>query len=305
MCEVIVGTRKSQLALIQTNKVIQQLKQTGRTESFQIKKFSTTGDQHLNVSLSQFSGRGVFSNEIDEALQTQMIDCAVHSMKDLPIEWPKQLTIAAIPEREDPREALVANDHVKLEDLPSGAIVGTSSLRRVAQIKVKRPDLKTQWIRGPVDSRIEQLRQGDFDAIILAVAGLKRLNLEDVITEYLPLDSFVPAAGQGALAIQCRADDDAIKNILQHIHDEKTALAIQAERALIDELDPTERAPIGSYAHVSSGVITLNAMVLSATGDQVISNMSKGTDPQVVAHEAAQKLIDQGARQVIQEFQTK
>ena len=116
MCEVIVGTRKSQLALIQTNKVIQQLKQTGRTESFQIKKFSTTGDQHLNVSLSQFSGRGVFSNEIDEALQTQMIDCAVHSMKDLPIEWPKQLTIAAIPEREDPREALVANDHVKLED---------------------------------------------------------------------------------------------------------------------------------------------------------------------------------------------
>ncbi len=200
MRKIIIGTRRSNLALTQTNWVINQLKQLGVPYDFEIKEIVTKGDRILDVTLSKVGGKGLFVKEIEEALRTNEIDVAVHSMKDVPSEIQPEFTLAAITDREDPRDAIISIDHVPLADLPVGAIVGTSSLRRSAQILHKYPRLKVKWIRGNVETRLRKLKEEDFSAIVLAAAGLNRLGYsEEVVTEYLQADDCIPAIGQGAL----------------------------------------------------------------------------------------------------------
>jgi len=303
--DIVVGSRNSKLALIQANLIIKQLKEAGVQNSFQVKEIETKGDKNLQVSLAKLGGQGVFLAELEEQLVTKHIDLAVHSLKDIPTSIPKGLTLACIPIREDHRDAYVANNHVAFQDLPSGAAIGTSSLRRAAQLLAKRPDITTRWIRGPIDSRIEQLRAENFDAIILAVAGMKRLGIgEAMITEYLPEDHFIPAMGQGALAIECREDDEEVKALLASIHDEDTAKAVKTERLFLQAFDEGEQAPIGGYASVEDGVIHLKGMVISMDGQTVLRYETKGTNPGKIANEAANYLIDQGALSIIQATNT-
>jgi hydroxymethylbilane synthase len=301
MKEIIVGSRSSKLAMTQTKLVIDELKAKGVKETFQIKEMLTEGDNKLNVSLAKLGKGGVFLDTLQEKLRNGEIDIAVHSLKDVPVKTLEDTVIACIPQREDHRDAYLANNHVSFTDLPSGAVIGTSSLRRAAQILAKRPDIKTKWIRGPIDSRIEQLQSGDYDAIILAVAGMKRLRLQEgLITSYLPDDHFVPAMGQGALAIECRKEDEAIINLLKTIHDEETAQAVTTERLFLDEFDEGEQAPIGGYASVSDGRIHLRGMVISLDGQTVLKHEATGTDPSI-AKTVANQLKREGAMELIAE----
>ena len=264
MRKIIVGTRTSKLAMIQTHWVIDQLKKSGVEHEFEIKEFVTKGDKNLSVSIQDVGGSGIFTDELEESLLNHDIDFAVHSLKDIPAQLPEKLVISAIPVREDARDAYIARNHVKLADLPSGAVIGTSSPRRAAQILLKRPDVKTEWIRGPVDARLQQLEEGKYDAIILAVAGLKRLGVsEDVITEYLDTKDFVPAPGQGALAIECRQDDHELRALLQYINDEESEKCVTAERAFIDVIQEAEEAPVGLYAWIEDDKIHLRAQAIS------------------------------------------
>ncbi|HLR08803.1 MAG TPA: hydroxymethylbilane synthase [Bacillota bacterium] len=301
MRNIRVGTRNSQLAVIQTKQVIRQLKQAGMNDPVTIKKIATTGDRHLNVSLPKLGG-GVFFQELEQALLAEDIDFAVHSLKDITEPPPDDLVIAAIPEREDCRDAYVANDHTPFDELPEGAIIGTSSLRRSAQLLAKRPDLETKWIRGPVDSRIEQMQRGDYDAIVLAVAGLRRLGIaQDVITEYLPADTFVPALGQGALAIECRKNDRDIRDMLRLIHDPLTAKAVRAERLFLQSFQAHDQAPIAGVAQVDEhGDIVLNGAVIAYDGQTILQTTKRGASEEHIAKEAAEALIAEGAMDIIE-----
>lgn len=298
--EFTVGTRKSKLALVQTNWVIEQLKMQNPDTQFHIKEIDTTGDKNLNVSLVKLGGQGVFLQELEEQLLEGDVDMAVHSLKDMPVQLPEGLTIACIPQREDYRDAYLANGHIPFHDLPKGAVIGTSSVRRAAQILAMRPDLTTKWIRGPIDSRIGQLEEGHFDAIILAVAGLKRLGFDqEKITEYLPEEHFIPAAGQGALAIECRVDDAEMKNVLATIHDEAAHQAITAERLFFGAFEEGEQAPIGGCAFMSNGELHLRGMVISLDGQTVLQHEATGKDPESLAQEVVENLIAKGAKEII------
>jgi len=299
--EVTIGSRKSKLALIQTNWVIEQLEKQPNAPRFHIKEIETKGDKNLQVSLAKFGGQGVFLEELEEQLLNGDVDMAVHSLKDMPVQLKKGLTIACIPKREDHRDAYIAKGHVPFSELPKGAVIGTSSVRRAAQLLQKRPDIRTKWIRGPIDSRLEQLETGHFDAIILAVAGMKRLHIvEGNVTEYLPDDHFIPAMGQGALAIECRQDDTEIKELLATIHDEDTNKAVTTERLFLDAFHEGEQAPIGGYAYVVDDLIYLRGMVISLDGQTMIQHEATGEDPKVLAKEVASHLIERGAMDIIQ-----
>lgn len=299
----VVGTRNSKLALTQTNWVINELQKSGIKHPIRIEEFVTKGDRILNVALSEVGGTGIFIKELEQAIRMGKVDFAVHSMKDLPATLPSELIITAVPTREDHRDALVARDGLTLAELPEGAVIGTSSLRRSVQILAVRPDLKTKWIRGSVESRVEQLQAGDFDAIILAVAGLSRLNMsDDVITEYLPEDTFIPAVGQGALAIQCRKDDTELRRCLEMINDPSVMTAVKTERALQNSFEGGDQAPIGAYAFVKQGDITLHANIVSLDGKKVLTTTARGNDSEMVATEAADSLIQQGAQNIIKQI---
>lgn len=300
MRDIIVGTRQSKLALIQANGVIDQLKKAGVKNQLIKRKFLTKGDRNVHVSLANI-GSSVFIQEIEQAILQKDIDFAVHSMKDLPATTAEGLVIASIPVREDPRDAYLAKNGVRLKDLPKQAVIGTSSVRRAAQILAERPDLQTKWIRGAIDARIEQLQNGNYDAIILAVAGLNRLGFSgELITEYLPVDRFVPAVGQGALAIECREDDHELRAILARINDEDAAKAVTTERLFLDALDDSDQAPIGGYAYVEDGKITLHGTVATADGRTILSKVGQGSDPNMVAQDVAENLKSQGAMAIIQ-----
>lgn len=300
MQNIVVGSRASKLALRQTNWVINELKKQGSPYRFTIKEIDTSGDQRTDVPLTKLGVGGVFLAELQEQLLDGKIDFAVHSLKDVPLALASGLTIASIPIREDHRDAYIANNHIAFHDLPSGAIVGTSSLRRAAQLLAKRPDIQTKWIRGPIDARLAQLQAGDYDAIILAVAGMKRLGLDlQYITTYLPDNHFVPAMGQGALAIECRHDDKKTYELLQSIHHPETAKAVMTERLFLHAFEEGEQAPIGGYASVSDDVIHLRGMVISTDGQTVLSHETSGRDPVKVANDTANALIKEGALDLI------
>src|SRR5699024_5522293 len=300
MRKIIVGTRKSNLAITQTEWVIEQLKKAGVKNEFEVKKISTKGDKIIDVMLSKVGGKGLFVKEIEQAMYDKEIDFAVHSMKDMPAELPEGLVISSIPVREDHRDAFISKDNIPLKDLPAGSIVGTSSLRRSSQILAKRPDLEIKWIRGNVETRLRKMREEDYDAIILAVSGLKRVGLsEDLITEYLDPEVVIPAVGQGALAIECREDDDELHDILARINDVHSEKTITAERAFLNRIEGGCQIQIGGYAYLESDDIILSAMVGSPDSQTILQEVVRGNDPVQVGEQAAQKLLDQGAKDIV------
>ncbi|MFC3040032.1 hydroxymethylbilane synthase [Virgibacillus xinjiangensis] len=300
MRKIVVGSRRSNLALTQTEWVIDQLKQAGVENEFEIKKIVTKGDKILDVTLSKVGGKGLFVKEIEQAMYDKEVDFAVHSMKDMPSEMPDGLKISSIPIREDHRDAYIAVDHTPLQQLPSGAIVGTSSLRRAAQILAERPDVSIKWIRGNIETRLRKLKEEDYDAIILAVSGLKRVGLsEELITEYLEPDVCVPAVGQGALAIESREDDTELDELLERINDDYTTKTVTAERTFLHLLEGGCQVPIGGYAYLDQDEIILTALVGTPDGKTILKETVRGKDPQAVGKEAADKLMAQGAKDIV------
>lgn len=297
---ITVGTRRSQLATTQTGHVIKALQANYPDVVFEVKEIVTKGDIRLEESLSKIGGKGLFIKEIEWALLNSDIDIAVHSMKDMPAELPGELTIGAIPIREDARDVLVSSDGRSVKELKENAVVGTSSLRRQAQLLALRPDLEIKLLRGNVDSRLRKLREGQYDAIILAAAGLKRLGLFNETEMYpLPIEECLPAVGQGALAIECRSDDEDVRKLLATIHDPETALTVLTERAFLAEMEGSCHMPVGGYATLENQEIVLRSLLASVDGQRVIHSQVIGEESKTVGQSAKEKLFEQGAAAMI------
>ncbi|MDQ0232800.1 hydroxymethylbilane synthase [Metabacillus malikii] len=302
MRKIIVGSRRSKLALTQTKWVIEQLKSFQLPFEFEIKEIVTKGDRILDVTLSKVGGKGLFVKEIEQAMIDGEIDMAVHSMKDMPGILPDGLTIGCIPKREDHRDVLISKDKKKLAELPSGAVVGTSSLRRSAQLLIERPDLEIKWIRGNIDTRLEKLKTEDYDAIILAAAGLSRMGWsKEVVTEFLEPEVCLPAVGQGALAIECRDNDKELLDLLAKFTDEATQLAVQAERTFLTKMEGGCQVPIAGFATVDHDKkISFTGLIASPDGKEVYKQQITGTNPISLGEEVSNTLTEQGAKQLIE-----
>ncbi|GIP31345.1 hydroxymethylbilane synthase [Paenibacillus sp. J2TS4] len=309
MRKIVVGTRQSSLALTQTNQVIEDLRticqENGLECEFEIRKIVTKGDQILDVTLSKVGGKGLFVKEIEQALLNGEIDMAVHSMKDVPSESQEGLMIGAVPKRVDPRDCLITNGHVKLDELPEGSLIGTSSLRRAAQLKAYRPDFRIQSIRGNIDSRLRKLETEGFDGILLAAAGLLRMGWSDRLSQYLPQEICLPAVGQGALGIECRESDDFVLGLLALYDDEETAQTVRAERAFLARLNGGCQIPIGAYAEYTwdsaaeTSRLKLTGLVGEPEGDRILKETRTGDDPVRLGLEVAESLIEQGAEEIL------
>jgi len=293
-----IGSRGSQLALWQARWIQSRLKAMNLESKLEI--IHTTGDKITDVALSKVGTKGLFTKEIEEALLNGCIDLAVHSLKDMPTELPAGLTLAAIPEREDPRDALVGRT---LSALAQGARVGTSSLRRAAQLRALRPDLNIENIRGNLDTRLRKLDQGQYDAIVLASAGLRRLGWDDRITELLEPSVMCPAVGQGALAVETRADGGAAHEIAKRLEHPETRIAVTAERAVLAALGGGCQVPIGAYATVhQNSLVNLQAIIVSPDGTQVIRKNANGpaTDAERLGRVLGDELLSEGGRQILE-----
>lgn len=301
--EIKIGTRKSPLALWQANWIKENLLNNFSDLIVTIIKITTSGDRFLDAPLSEVGGKGLFTKEIEEALIDQRVDIAVHSMKDVPAILPEELYIAAITERENHRDVLISKEKVTLNDLPKGARVGTSSLRRQAQLLKFRPDLKMVPIRGNVGTRINKLENDDFHAIVLAAAGVKRLQWEEKITEYIDTDICLPAIGQGALGLEIRTSDQDILQYIKSFNHQKTHIAVIAERALLKKLQGGCQVPIAAYGEVNEKNIKLTAMVLSVDGKRFIkeSGVSPLDKAEQLGLDVAERLLSKGAYEIIQE----
>lgn len=301
MRKIIVGSRRSKLALTQTNWFINELKAAGAPFEFEIKEIVTKGDKILDVQLSKVGGKGLFVKEIEQALYDKEIDFAVHSMKDMPAVLPEGLVIGCIPPREDARDAFISKGHVKFADLPAGSVVGTSSLRRSAQLLTVRPDIEIKWIRGNVDTRLAKLETEEYDAIILAAAGLKRLGWsDDVVTEFLSIEDCLPAVAQGSLGIECRGDDVELLTELAKLTDNSTWQEAHAERAFLAAMDGGCQVPIAGYAKTNGDQITLTGLVAAPDASVVYKETVVGTDAVKIGQELADILTEQGAFDLIQ-----
>lgn len=308
---IVVGTRQSALALTQTGQVIDQLKaicaEHGLPYEFEIRKIVTKGDRILDVTLSKVGGKGLFVKEIEQALFDEEIDLAVHSMKDMPYELPDGLMNGAVPKRVDPRDCLISANGLSLEELPQGAKVGTSSLRRSSQLKYARPDLQIESIRGNIDSRIKKLETEGFDAIVLAAAGLHRMSWDGKISSYLSEELCVPAVGQGALGIECREGDAQVRELLALLNDPQTALAVSAERTFLGALNGGCQIPIGAHATIvgeaenGSALLELTGIVGSADGTVLLKETLQGNDPVALGNEIAALLKARGADRILAE----
>lgn len=292
-----IGSRGSQLALWQANWIKSRLESAGyRCE---IKIIHTTGDKITGVALAQVGAKGMFTKEIEEALLAGSIDVAVHSLKDVPTEVPEGLTIAAIPEREDARDAIVGSP---LAQLKSEARIGTSSLRRTAQLRALRSDLNIESIRGNVDTRLRKLDEGQYDAVVLAAAGLKRLGLFSRITEILDVDVMCPAVGQGALAVETRHDGGTGELACQVLDHPQTRDCVTAERAALAQLGGGCQVPIGIHARLHVGKLAVNGVVVSPDGTQVVRRTVEGasSDAAELGARLGQELLKHGARGVLE-----
>lgn len=292
-----IGSRGSQLALWQAHHVAARLEQLGTATRIQIIK--TTGDHLQTASLVQAGGKGLFTKEIEDALLAGNIDLAVHSLKDLPTEMPAGLSLAAIPEREDPRDAMVG---LPLAALPEGARVGTSSGRRAAQLRLLRPGLCIEPVRGNVDTRIRKLKEGQYQAIVLAAAGLVRLGLRSEIAEILSPDQVCPAPGQGALAIQTRLAN-AAEELCGELNHQATHQAVTCERAALAALGGGCQLPIGAFAHIMDGMLHLTAIVISPDGRYHLKSQAAGPSsrPEALGQTVADDLLDRGAARILAE----
>lgn len=305
MRTITVGTRQSGLALTQTGHVVDDLRricaENGIDCHFELKKIVTKGDRILDVTLSKVGGKGLFVKEIEQALLDGEIDMAVHSMKDMPFELPEGLVVGAVPQREDARDALIARGHRSLDELPQGALVGTSSLRRASQLQHYRPDLRVEPVRGNIDSRLRKLESEGFDAILLAAAGLHRTGWQDRISAYLPPEICLPAVGQGALCIECRDGDDFMLGLLGRYRHEATELAVRAERSFLGRLNGGCQVPLGAYANTTENslLLTLTGMVGSPDGLTLLKETETGSDPEKLGLLVADKLIARGADRIL------
>jgi hydroxymethylbilane synthase len=293
---ITIGSRGSQLALWQARWVESQLTSFG--EQCRIEIIKTTGDKVTDVPLAKVGSKGLFTKEIEEALLAGTVDVAVHSLKDMPTELPSGLTLQAIPPREDARDALVG---CRLADLSENARVGTSSLRRAAQLRSARPDLIIETIRGNLDTRLRKLDEGGFDAIVLAAAGLRRLGWSDRIAELLPEDVICPAAGQGALAVETRDDGGRAAELVRRLDDATSRAAITAERALLRSLGGGCQVPIGAYARLDGDSLLLRAVIASPDGLNIIrgERRASGTDAERAGEDLGRELLDRGGRRIL------
>jgi hydroxymethylbilane synthase len=297
MANLRIGTRGSQLAVWQANHVAELLRGQGHEVSIEIIK--TTGDKITEVALSKVGTKGMFTKEIEEALAEERIDLAVHSLKDLPTELSREFTLAAILPREDARDAFVSEKHKSFALLPKSARVGTSSLRREAQLRASRSDLEVLPLRGNVDTRLRKLENGDFDAIILASAGLKRLGREELVRERFSVEMMCPAAGQGALAVETRANDDATIRSAAFMDDVTSRATTSCERALLNGLGGGCQVPIGAHASVVSKELILSAVVASPDGRQVLRERQAGADAEALGASVAARLRKAGAQKIL------
>ena len=271
-----LGTRASRLARLQTDLVSKALARIDPTIEFRSIEISTEGDRDLRTPLPEIGGKGVFTQELEQALHDGTIDLAVHSLKDVPVEPSVGLTLAAVGMREDPREVWISAKGWTLATLPIGAKVGTCSTRRAAQLLVHRPDLQLAPLRGNVDTRIAKAGAGEFEAIVIAAAGVHRLGLTSAVTEYLPLEIMLPAPGQGALAVQCRADDAAVLELLRGLDERNVRAATDAERGFLEGLGGGCAAPIAAFGRADEGRIRLEGLVLSLDGQRQIRLVWEG-----------------------------
>ena len=297
---IVIGSRGSKLALWQAEHIAEALKAL-HTEA-RIEIIKTSGDKIQDVSLAQVGdkalfNKGLFTKEIDEALLSGSIDLAVHSMKDVPTGLPAGLTIAAIPEREEPRDALIG---CSLAELKEGTRIGTSSLRRQAQLLAYRPDLNIEMLRGNVDTRLRKLDEGQYDAIVLAAAGLRRLGWQDRIRELISVEIMCPAVGQGALAIETRDDRGAAYELVRKLDHADTRIAVTAERAMLEKLGGGCQVPIGGYAFLDKGVIQMRAIVASPDGKRLIRAELSGVDPLRTGASLGRNLLEKGAEEILE-----
>lgn len=309
--KIVIATRGSKLALWQAEWIKSQLKEIDPEFEIELNKIKTTGDKILDVPLAQVGGKGLFVKEIEEAMLRGEADLAVHSMKDVPTELPEGLHLSTITKREDPRDAFItaisdqqsAVSIKSFQDLPQGANVGTSSLRRICQLLNKRPDLKIAQLRGNVDTRLRKLDEGEFDAIILATAGVKRLGHEARITEKLPVDISLPAIGQGAVGIECRKDDEFINGLLKKLDHEETSVCVRAERAFLKKLEGGCQVPIAAYAQLIDGKVVMNGLVGSVDGRTLIKDSIEGKpeEAESLGTALAEKLLAEGAKEILDE----
>jgi hydroxymethylbilane synthase len=302
--ELIIGTRSSKLALWQAEWVHARLRELEPGLSVSLKRIKTTGDKILDTPLAAIGGKGLFIKEIEDALRRGEIDLAVHSMKDVPTHVPEGLEILAIPEREDPRDVLVSRGGIAFDQLGAGARIGTSSLRRQAQLLHARPDLSIQILRGNVDTRLRKLEAGEFEGIILAAAGVRRLGWTYRVTEYLSPDVCLPAIGQGALALEGRASDAFMRDVAARLDHQPTRLAVTAERALLERLEGGCQVPIAAHATISGETLTMTALVASVNGRRLIRDSIQGLAQ--AAHrlgiELAERLLAQGGDEILREI---
>jgi hydroxymethylbilane synthase len=292
MSRIRIGTRGSLLARWQAEHVQARLVERGHEVELVI--ITTTGDRLLDRRLESVGGKGAFLKEIEEAMQAGEVDLAVHSLKDVPTVLPEGLKLCAMLERADPRDALISLG-ATLAELPPGARVGTTSLRRVAQVRAARPDLEVADLRGNVDTRLRRLREGRFDAILLAMAGLVRLGRDREVTEALDARAFVPAPGQGTIALECRADDRMVQDAVRPLHHEPTARAVTAERAFLATLGGGCNVPLGAHAALSGRGLELVGFVARTDGTQLLRGDARGEDPSGLGRSLARDLLERGA----------
>jgi hydroxymethylbilane synthase len=299
--EIRIGTRGSKLALWQANWVKERIEKRFASASCEIVIIKTTGDKIQDVALAKVGSKGLFVKEIEDALLDGRIDLAVHSMKDVPTKLPDRLHIGAITEREDPRDVIISDRWKGFHELPQGARVGTSSLRRQAQLLHIRPDLKIGVLRGNLDTRIRKLREEGFDAVIAAAAGVIRLGEEHRIAEYLDYDLSLPAMGQGTLAIECRKEDHRINEVLKSFNDPGVSHAVRAERAFLERLEGGCQVPIAAYGEVRNGALRLRGLIASVDGKDLVKGEISGNpeDAESLGRRLAEKLLSSGGEEIL------
>jgi len=298
-----IATRGSMLALQQSGIIKTALEKLWPETRFELQIIKTTGDKITGVPLAKVGGKGLFVKEIEDALLDRSADLAVHSMKDVPAVLPAGLEIVAVPQREDPRDAMIIREGKTIGDLCKGAVIGTSSLRRGAQIRAMRPDFEVRDLRGNLDTRLRKLDEGQFDAIILAAAGLKRMGWQERITVYMDPAEFIPAIGQGALAIEARLDDHEVRGFLAPLDHSETAVAVSAERSLLKELEGGCQVPIGGHARIAGKIVELSGIVASLDGTQLFRAVRTAPihDAMALGKRVAAELRGLGAKKILDE----
>jgi hydroxymethylbilane synthase len=296
-----IGTRGSALALAQSGWVKEKIEERYPRLQVELVRIKTTGDKILDSPLSKIGGKGLFVKEIEDALLKRQVDVAVHSIKDVPAELPEALKLSAFPERKDPRDALISVRDQRLDQLPQGSGIGTSSLRRAAQLLFIRPDLKILPLRGNVDTRLEKLKSGELQAIILAAAGVKRLGLADHISHIFPSEQILPAIGQGALGLEIRRNDTETSNLLEFLNHEPTEVTVRAERAFLKELEGGCQVPIAGLGRLSGDTLYLEGIVAELDGSRVIRQKISGKkgSAEDIGIKLARRLLDSGAGEIL------